>query len=329
MRYISFFIISFLLIALIIPSNLKLQQLKITQDTKIDYDVSIEDAVEDASSELVKTDDTVSSELSRRGKEINVKYVKPNLSKILDRFYKTMFINMKIDNDKAAQDGFKIYCPLKLITAYDGYYANTWENSDIPNKVREVWKPKKPYTYLDEKDKLSINFTLNNFVSVFDLNTNNWVEGDRSLLAAQYPACSIFSLNNFNTFRKKAIVDNIQKDLKYYTAVNNAIARRNNWAYDFNISYIDDDNTFNTITDVSFFAFFQGLPIEGTASTYSTYAFSISKVVNAQKYKGNIINGKEYYHEKDCPYAANSNVIFDTKVKAAESGYYPCPFCSP
>lgn len=328
-KFINCFIALLIVLPIMFFADLKLEAMKTAQNNKMLYDVIIEDAVQDAASELSEPFELDSYELGRRGRERDIKKTAPNLEKALERFYKTMYINMNIDEDKAAQEGFKIYCPLKLVVGYNGYFINTWEKSDTQkNTVREVWKPEKFYTFEDKKNKLIINFTLDNSVSVYDINTKKWTEGDNNVLAAQYSNCDIFKDKNFKTFKQKVIVDLIQKDLEYYTAVNNSIARQNHWAYDFKISYLSDDKEFNTISDVSFFAFFQGLPVQGTNDTYSTYSFGISRIVNKEKYVGNSINGIKYYHSTKCPLSGGSTVIFDTKTKAAAQGYYPCTKCN-
>lgn len=329
MKFISWFIAAIVVLPMMFLADLKIEAMKATQNQKMLYDVILEDAVQDAAIELSEPAMLDSYEQGRRGKEIDIKKTAPNLDKALERFYKTMYINMNIENDKAAQEGFKIYCPLKLVVAYNGYFINTWEKSDTQkNTVREVWKPEKFYTFEDKNNNLIINFTLDNYVSVYDKTTRKWAEGDYKTLASQYTNCDIFKDKNFKTFKNKVIVDLIQKDLEYYTSVNNSIARQNHWAYDFKISYLDDDKEFNTISDVSFFTFFQGLPIQGTNDTYSTYSFGISRIVNKEKYVGNSINGIKYYHSTKCPLSGGSTVIFDTKTKAAAQGYYPCTKCN-
>lgn len=288
-------------------------------------------ATEDATLALLEPEKSEAAEIVREGYARGVNEIEPNLNKALDRFYKTMYINMGIEEDRIAQEGFKVYLPIKVVVGYDGYYVHSWYdvfNKDSgKNEMVEMWFPKKPYTYYDSQNKLVVNFTLENKVKVYNITNGKWEEGLKEDLRVKYPG-TLFSDAYFENIRNQTIISGIQKDLEYYTAKYNYVAKQYNLAgYTFNIPYISKDEWLNTIKGVCFIAFLQGLPIG--SENYDTFGFGGTRITKRSRYYGNEINGFKYYHTENCLYRLNSGEVFNTRRDAAKKGYHPCPKCNP
>lgn len=317
-------IIAIILFIFLIPINIKQQKQIRTEQIKRNYDLVVEIATEDAINVMLEPEDSLSLEELSEGYSANIKRFKVNIDKALERFYKTMYINMNIENDEVAQEAFKMYVPLKIIVSYDGYYINTWY--DTNNGTKEVWLPKRAYTYYDNSNDLIINYTLDDYLYVYNINTAAWDEGKREDIWLKYHL-SIFDISNFDSFRRQIVVEHINKDFQYFINKNNQIASKYGFSYDLNIPSIDSEIWNNSIDGITFMAFLQGLHINGLDTFYSTYGFSGTEIIKSKKYYGNTINAVKYYHREGCSNTIGNEVIFDSKVEAAKEGYTPCLEC--
>lgn len=308
------------------------QQDKIIQNEflKNNYSELMSIATFDASSSLIKSDYDIDLYSVSEGYINNKFFFKSNLDKSLSKFYQSLYLNMGLEDDPIGQSALKHYIPIKMIVDYDGLHINTWsETLNVDNgkiSVDELWLPKKAYTYYDEANNLIINFTLDDYLFVFDVSTATWHKGRRNDIEAVFSS-SVFSEKYFEMVRKKTITDIIKNELEYYTSSNNSIAYRNGWTYRFNIPYLDD-NFQNSINDISFIAFMQGIPLNG-GKYYNNYGFSVSSIVNKNNYPATSINGQLLYHKENCSTAINADKVYNSKIDAVKDGYYPCDICKP
>lgn len=322
MKSIVFYLSLAILIVIYIPFGI-FEDNKIESNQKmIIYDQAMNNAVNDAASSL--------SQINGNNSEGFSQSYDIDCEKTLSKFYISLFNNLNIGNNKVAQDQIKMYIPLKLIIGYDGYYINAWINVKDQNSgkvsVKELWQPKKSFTYYDSSNKLIFNFTLDDSMKIYDINSSKWIYGKRNDLELKYPDCSILKQANFDGFRRQIIINAIQNDITYYTNKNNITANRYGLTYSMQIPLIQNDKKLSSINNVCFMAFFQG---NINNKDYNFYAFGTAKLMNKDKFYGNSINGKSYYHTKDCPILTQQDAIFNTKMDAAAHGYIPCPYCHP
>ena len=320
-------------ILIFLPLRIALSNYEQSQDIKETYTNITYNSVEDAGSVLLSPTQQISIDEISEGYSTSTDQVSPNLDLALNRFYKTLYLNLGISNDKTMQDAYKLFVPLKLVVAYDGYYINAWSNvkniSTGKLDIQEQWQSKKAYSYTDSKNNLLINFTLDDYVKVYELLTGKWNEGKRIDMQIKYPTCSILTNQHFDSFRRQIIISLIIKDLQFYSTRNSNLAQRYGFKYNFNLSYLQNDDSFSTISNTCFIAFFQGLPIDGYYHELNTFAVGASKIIRKPKYYGNLVNGILTYHEEGCPNLTNSNKIFYSPIEAAKAGYHPCTVCKP
>lgn len=321
-----------LLIFLGVSIKMDIDQRKLIQaeDLKFRYNEILFAATEDATLSLLQPESSTSEDILKLGYDKKYMEINPNLNKALERFYETLYENMGIENDKVAQDAFKIHVPVKIVAAYDGFYVNAWldvYNSSTGRKeIIEMWSPKKPYSYYDSHNGLVVNFTLDDFVFIYNIHTGAVQSGRMSGFSSTYPGL-LFSQTHFDSIRRQTIVECIQKELEYYSVKYNNIAKQLGLGYVYSIPLIKEDDWNNTIKDTCFISFLQGLPV-GMRS-YNTFGFGGTRVVAAKKYYGNTIGGVDYYHMEACSQLTGSNIKFDSRKEAAQKGFYPCPFCKP
>lgn len=274
-----------------------------------------------------------------------------NLDKALECFHKTFYLNMGVENNKVAQDEIRQHLPVKIVVANDGYYVNAIEEVfDLNGKKElcEIWLPKKPFSYFDKDSELVINFTLTDYVYIFDTKKGSYHQGKASEMVELYPKAKLFKdmdvlfdslefeKTNFDLTRKQTIIDMIRKDLELYTVRHNNIAKASGKSYSFNIPYITSDQWENTIKNTCFIAFLQGFPMG--IEDYNTYGFGGSQIIETdliyatgEAYKNGV------YHLPGCakvmisqiPEESNVTDSFYKKNEAASFGYHPCKICKP
>jgi hypothetical protein len=321
-----------LLIFLGVSIKMDIDQKKLIQaeDLKARYDEILFTATEDASLCLLQPEDNISEDILKLGYDKKYMEINPNLGRALDRFYETLYENMGIENDKVAQDAFKMYVPVKIVAAYDGYYINAWQdvyNSSIgQTEILEMWSPKKPYSYYDSHNGLVVNFTLDDFVYIYNIHTGEAQSGRMSTFSTVYPGL-LFTPEHFDNIRRQTIVENIRRELEYYSEKYNSITKQLGLGYVYNMPLIKDDDWNNTIKGTCFIAFLQGIPV-GIGS-YNTFGFGGTKIVAAEKYYGNTVGGVNYYHREGCLQLTGCDIKFDSRKEAAQKQYYPCPVCKP
>ncbi len=323
-----------------ISISIDISQRKIIQaeNLKVNYNEVMFMATEDAAVALNEPVEETDFEEYAEGYS-SKHNVKLNLNKALDCFHKTFYLNMGVENDKVAQDEIRQHLPVKIVVANDGYYINTVEEVfDLNGKkeICEIWLLKKPFSFFDKKSKLVINFTLTDYLYVYDTVKGIYLKSKLSEMHELYPEAELFENTNFDLTRKQTIIDMIRNDLELYTVRYNNIAKESGKGYSFNIPYISSDQWENTIKNVCFIAFLQGFPMG--IEDYNTYGFGGSQIVETdliyatgEAYKDGVYHLPECSKVKISEIPEESNVTdsFYKKNEAAMSGYHPCKICKP
>ncbi|HHV30725.1 MAG TPA: hypothetical protein GXX73_14310 [Clostridium sp.] len=290
-------------------------------ETKYVYEQALRIASEDATKALL-------TGTYEDGETIEDKLKNPNLDFALDRFNETLYINLNLKGDKAGQEALKSFLPIKLVVAYDGYYLNVWENvidNTGKEQVVDTWLPKKPFVYYEEGTNLIFNFTITDYVSIYDVSTGTYSEGKIADMELLYPTSAILKNINFDNVRRQTIVESINDDLELYSMKYNYLARKFGFGYKFLIPIVSEDDWNNTIDGITFMAFLQGMPVPNLDTQINTYAFCASSMKEIRFYYGTDM----VYHKEDCSLLINESIRFQSRKDAASEGYYPCSVCKP
>lgn len=296
------------------------------------YDEIMYNASEDATIALLRQSGQKSHEQIFEGAYKRSKDIELNLEAAMERFLETVYINFGAE-DKVSQDSLKANLPVQMVVGYDGLHIHTWTNvfnADAGRyETREIWMPKIPYSYYDSGNNLIINFTLDDFVYVHNNNTASREQGKRNEIAVKYPVGILTSAATFDNVRRQTIIQLIQGQLEFYTNRANYLSKVYGQGYIYNIPMISGETWNNTINDVSFISFLQGLPIPGTNKTYSTFGFGGTRLYLKNKFVGSTYNGVKYFHKEGCVRIGTIEEFLDSKKDAAKKGFYSCPICNP
>lgn len=304
--------------AIFIPFTLNEDAMINADNLKTQYNEAIDNASGAAVKALLSPTTNDSHEILSYGNKEDFQTTDLNLKDGLDRFYRSLYLNLDIENNVPQQQALLNKIPIMVASGYDGYYVHTWQLVKVNGKVKATndWTAEKKYSVFDKTDNIKISYTLDDYVYIEDITTKQTYEGNRQNFASKYP--SHFSDATFNTVRSQVINKLIQNDLNSYTYTNNSIAKRFGWQLSFNTPLWGD----RAITTVSFIAFVQGRLTVGAPQVYNSYGFGTAKIVKRKQIYGYIKSGVKMYSMQQ---AGSNLLIFDTPIEAAKNGYSPDP----
>lgn len=300
--------------------SLEIQSKNIEQsiNKRIEMNHILDTAVEDGVSMLVEGKD---------GHKILL-----NKEKCIKSFYNSLFINFGITSDSYLKAKTMGYIPVIAIIDYDGFYILARESflgKDNHIEIKSVFQPKKMYVYT--KDNFVYGFTLDNYVTVYDINTNRFFEGNQIDLKNNIKDNLLQNDILFENTRKRAIVDAIQKDINLYINLHNEIARQYGITYQFSLPVIKDEDWYNTVDDIGMLVFFQGMPTGINGEYYNNYAFGGAQIIKNKGYyiQEDPVNKIKYYHKEECINLNEKSLYYNSREKAALKGAIPCTYCKP
>lgn len=312
----AFIILAIILIFVIfLPGQINQNQLIRSDELTQRMNEKVDSSVQDATIELMQTRDNKSAQVLSLGNKVDFKTTEINLDAGLKQFYRTLYENLNIEHDYAKQQAEKYKIPIKIATAYDGYYTDTFDT-----KSKEKWSNKKTYSLLDKKSNIKINFTLDDYVYIEDLSNNQKFEGQQDTFKSKYPNSCFGDETKFNEIKNRTILNLMKKELENSTYYNNSIAKKNGWKLDFDLK--GGNRAFDSI---SFIAFVQDDELK-VIKAYNSYGFGSAKIVEKKKYIGYVRNNKKLYCREGKNYnAGNSIKVFESAQDAATAGYTPDP----
>ena len=311
----------FIAISFILYIDVRTNHVVFMAEKKTEYNKAIDSAVDDAVLSLVEID---------RNKGITL-----NKNEAVKKFYSSLYANMGIMSDPGLQRQMGYYIPVIAVIDVDGYYILYSDTMTIDGAKMLVkkWTGKIPYSY--EEGNLVYQFTINDYVKIFDRSSKNVVQGNYKELADTYKGSIMDDSKNevtFDDIRRNTIVTVIEESMHYYINAHNNIAKSFGFTYNFVLPAIDSDDWDRTIDDVGFLVLFQGYPY-GTRLTdiYNRYSFGGSRIKKSnayyiQKYSS---DGRLYYHREDCSRLTVKELPYYDKKECALKGAYACDVCIP
>lgn len=307
--------IAFVIIFICIVSVIDVKATNLTSITtnKAEYSKALESAVDDAVFNLVEVDRNRKLSLSKEN--------------AIEQFYVSLYSNFGVLGDSLAEQKLKGYIPIILVTDRSGFYIyySDKSNNGTETILKQNWTEMIPYTYEDEK--YIYNFTLENYVSVFDKSTMALHEGIYTDIRSELNSDILNNDEKFNNTRKNTIINAMQKKMKHYINNHNLIAEEFGIQYNFWLPEIDTDDWYRTIDDISILVIFQGYPYGVTGETFNRYSLSAARIRKSIAYYITEIDGIKYYHNEDCMHLMNKEIKYYTREECALQGAYPCLDC--
>ncbi|GAB6990064.1 sirohydrochlorin chelatase family protein [Paenibacillus pini] len=321
---------SVLFVIIIVPifliSGYHVKEERHKQQVELKYTSALRTAVQDAGSAL-----NMNEKQELEAGYGSSKFFRANKELALEMLYRTLYINLGIEEDRSAQQMLNTYIPAIVVIDYDGFYTLAEEEISAPNGevvVRPMWGAKKPYAYTDSSGNI-IHFTLDRYMEAFEASTNEWLKGLQDDVKDRTSISLLNDSEVYEQVRRISIVKSIQTDLAATINRHNQWADRNGVSYNFTLPTISAEEWNNTINDIGIMAFIQGMPI---GDTYlNNYALGGGRLVKSPVIHAGIdlITGIKYFYRTGCSYsltnALTSEETFTSAKEAALHGYFETP----
>lgn len=302
-------------ICLFLPLEIEKNEIQVITNKQIEYNRAVDTAVDDAVYSLTEY--------------YSGKVMKWNKEEAVENFFHTLYVNFGA-NTKVAQEKLRAYVPVLLLTEQDGFYV--YYNQRVHTKKGEMiyqnWSEKYPYSYVH--NDFVYQFTLGDFLRIYDKNENQILEGTYKDLKSDIMRNNLLKDETmYEEVKRSCIIQSIKETLTYYVNQHNKIAEFYNIEYNFSFPVIKKEDWYRTIDSVSFLAIFQGYPYGNRLGYYNRYAFGGARVRKTDNYYINSIDETLLYHKGYCNKVTDFSVPYLTKYECAKQGAYPCPDCNP
>jgi hypothetical protein len=324
--------LAILFIIIIIPTSLVLdirtKNIEAAVYKRIEINKILETVIEDGVSSLIEEGG-------------GVKNFSLNKEKAIEEVLTSLYNNFNVLDKSTDAIILQGYISCIAIIDYDGYYLvsnQEYVNSEGYKEMKLICGPKKSYSYYE--DGYVYSFTLDNYLKIFDSWDNSFYIDTRDKIVEKldeegdsYPDF-LSDDELFDDFRRKKIIELLQRDINYTINKHNLVARQFGISYYFSLPVLPEEDWFKTIDDVGMIMFFQGMPIGVTGEKINSYATGVTRIVKGEKY---YISEEElepgvyikYYHKPGCTEIEDDIRTFDSKKECAQNGYFPCPVCFP
>lgn len=249
----------FLCIALILDT--KTNDLAAISNEQIQYNHAVDNAVTAAMDRLVEVDNGIERRI--------------NKEEAVDCFYDSLAINFNVLDQEHLRNKLKGYVPVVAVILEDGYYIY-YDREKFVEGVRTVEKEfSEKITYQYREDDLTLYFTLSDYVRIYDNTRKEVYEGDYHDLAKLYPLSIMNDEVEYDRIRRHTIISTLIDTIEFYINQHNKIASHYGIEYHFALPYIEKEDWYRTIDDISMIAFFQGYPYgNALTGTYNRCALA-------------------------------------------------------
>lgn len=324
-------------ITVMVPADLKLDNLKTVIESKEQIDRCIDTALDDAVSGLAETDSSNTITIDKEA--------------ATESFFLSLYSNFGLQSDKEGQEKLNMYIPVVVVTMEDGYYvfySDEFTGSDGYTYVSKRWSEKLTYTY--EDNDFIYGFTLGDAVTLYDKNLilggadsqrvysldyhDLQTKSEYASYRAMRPDGIMLKDETFELVRKQVIIDSVEKTMTYYTSRHNHIAEQYGITYNFSLPAMREEDWAPYLDNVSMYVVFQGYPYGSEVGEfYNRIATAGAKISKSRAYYLEQKGWYLVYHREDCPELLKESLVFlDEPLydihSCARAGAYACPICN-
>ncbi|MFV0342609.1 MAG: hypothetical protein ACK5JH_06905 [Anaerocolumna sp.] len=296
----------------------RMNHLTALHNKTIEYNKALDSSVDNGTHNLVEVD-------SKRN-------IVLNKEEAVERFFYSLYANFGVVDDGIQQRILREHVPILLITDVDGFYIYYKElyESEGNQIIGARWSEKYPYVY--EDNNYIYKFTLEDEVTLYHKEREERITGNYKELGLLYTDSVVNNEDTYDTIRRLAIIEEMEKWMNFYINQYNSIAYECGITYQFWLPRVEKTDWYRTIDDISMFVLFQNYPYHvGSQDTYNRYAFGGARISKSSKYFIKEIDDMRYYHKANCTYAWEAGLenAYYTKEDCALEGAFPCPDCNP
>lgn len=226
------------------------ERLTTQTEQKIQYNNALDNAVEAALMDSVEHDS---------GRKLKVNY-----RELWDRFLTALYVNFDAMESPDRRVLLENCIPAAAIVEKDKVSFTSRKDGQ---------RFFDSYFYRETYEDYTVDFTLSEYVYVWDRKKNEWLEGNYRDVALLYPV-PVFVDGSFDTERRRVILSVITTRLEEMVEEYNLYAKRAGIRYHFSFPVIPKEEWYRTVDDVSMLVLFQGYPYAGQRlGVYNRAAF--------------------------------------------------------
>ena len=221
------------------------------------------------------------------------------------------------------------------------YLYEEWYINDKLVEKRTSEYTEEAYKFTKSIEELGIELGTNE--SYYRLEGNYLTQGNPENTGFTDPFTGIYTIGEFHRVKNEAITNVVKEKIASYIVMHNRYLEMNNITYTFSLPNISTQDWTRAISDVSVFAFVQGIPMLGE-TYYNNYGLSGAQIVERNVFyaypglRPDLTGGEitptstefptyysNYDFSSDAKYLleANGARIYYTAQAAAKAGYFP------
>lgn len=264
------------MVSVFLTLNQKIDTVVAITKLQLQYNKAIDNAVEDAFLQVVDQDSLESTSI--------------DFASVTNSFFRYLAWNMGLEIESTRAKTLTNYVPVIVYIVKDGLYLayQKVEGEDqIPKQSIKLsdgdWNTS---IYISERipfeqstDTYQIQYTLTDYIRVIDIKTKEEYEGYYGDLVERFPDLLPSNKEEFDKERRLIIIDCLTESMNTYTEKHNTIAKQYGIKYQFSLPYIEEEEWYRTVDDISMLVLFQGYPYgNDTLGYYNRMALGGARV---------------------------------------------------
>jgi hypothetical protein len=277
MKHINLSIVFVLImVSIFLILNQKTNTVVAITKLQIQYNNAIDNAVEDAFLQVVDQDSLESTSI--------------DFASVTDSFFRYLAWNLGLEAESKKAKTLTYYVPVIAYIVQDGLYM-AYQKVEGENQVIEqsaYWNNGEWNTsfHISESipfekitDTYQIQYTLTDYIRVFNRITKEEYEGYYGDLVGRFPDLLPSTKEEFDKERRLIIINCITESMNMYIEKHNMIAKQYGLKYQFSLPYIEEEEWYRTVDDISMLVLFQGYPYgNDTLGYYNRMALGGARV---------------------------------------------------
>lgn len=254
---------SIVFLCFLVVQDSKVRDLAAIQKVQLQYNTAFDGAVQDALYQMVEVDSGRSIVLNKK--------------EVLKKFFHSLWINMGIMEENQKKRKMLLYTPVLSLVEERKFTIFYY---DVDKEGNYCYQEKE-FLYRYQEKEMTIYFTLSDYIFLEDKN-GTIIEGKYEDIKNEIEIELFSSQERFEQVRRNTIITLLQDRIQFYLNKHNKIARQYGITYEFALPFIEKEEWYRTIDNISLLAFFQGYPY-GNKQTgfYNRVAIGGARVLKA------------------------------------------------
>ncbi|WP_455717366.1 hypothetical protein [Anaerosporobacter sp.] len=259
MKHINLSIVFVLImVAAFLILNQKTDTVTAITKLQMQYNNAVDNAVSDSFLKIVDQDSIESTSI--------------DFATVTDSFFRYLAWNLGLEAESLKAKALPNYVPVIAYIVQDGvylaYHKIEGENPQVVKQTDNMnaleWNTSieisKRIPFEKITDTYQIQYTLTDYIRVINIDTKEEWEGYYVDLFEQFPGLLPSTQEKFDKERRLIIINCITDSMNTYIESHNAIANHYGIKYHISLPYIENDEWYRTIDDISMLVLFQGYP---------------------------------------------------------------------